>query len=283
MSTVLGFPDASLVATTDLFWITQGSGADRDKKATVAQVVSAGLPSALPSAVGALGAPGAMANTQELAVLQGASLRKTTIQNVVDTAASDAPGGGDTAASNVLVEEGGTMVKVEMRMFQGQGVDFAKNTTNPPVWTGAATPAWATTVDSGHIRLIRHKSAIGQDTGLYTLDIFVRFDAVSGASSDTAFVTLSLPEAAFPAGWFDDLDTIITMGAFNCRTTARIQKSDASEYAETTETVYIEPAIAAIQFVLPSVRWQHLMPDNSSGALLHISHTFIPDLPATLP
>lgn len=279
MSTVLGFPDASTVATTDLFWITQGSGADRDKKATVAQVAAAGLP----SAVGALGAPGAMADTQELAVLQGVDLRKTTIKNVVDTAASGAPGGGDYSTSNVLVEQGGSMVKYEMRQMQGQGVDFAKNTTNPPVWTGAATSAWATVVDSGHIRLIRHKSAIGQDTGLYTLDIFVRFAAVSGASSDTAFVTLSLPEAAFPSGWFDDLDVITTMGAFNCRTTARIQKSDAAEYAETTETVHIEPSVGAIQFVLPSVRWQHLMPDNSSGAILHISHTFIPDLPAALP
>lgn len=196
MPTVPNLPAASTVASTDHLWLTQGTGASRDKKATVSQVVDAGHKAL------AFGDASAVAATDKLFLVQGTGASKdkmATVVQVVDGAMSSAINAWATSgllAGSEFVplrDDDGTMLKISaFSLNRRMSYDFPSLDVTLVKYGSGGTDVLLSTVTADPSRV-----DVAYDMQLAAWDVLVNIRMAPAATQHYP-VVLSIPVSAFP-------------------------------------------------------------------------------------
>lgn len=284
MPTIAGLVAATACTSTDLLWINQGTGSDRDKSATLDKAVAGGLPAAVSGYSTAT-----LAGTDMIPVVQTGPIGKRTTPVAVVSAGlasgiSDLPAASTLDRTEIVpIVQSGTAKRLPISNLALLGdlpraVDVAKNTTTPALWgTGSGggwAVAWGTLVDYGTCVVTR---AVQQDLSPgYTVDIHLVLSSYT--TSDTGNVWLSIPEAALPSGWLTEIrDSTVLTSLANGIQVPMVYKPAGGSVTAGVGTVFLRTDIAGsevkyfLTLVLP-VSWSTWVPSSTAGASLWVSY-----------
>lgn len=245
MPTVPNLPAASTVASTDHLWLTQGTGASRDKKATVSQVVESGVQAL------------AQGTTEDVA---------SWVPVVKDS--------GDTEKFDIGLFR---PLAVDLGKWASTTdfVWFIRNTTLSVPVVGTVT----------HNRLVieRIPSPLGGTKASFRISGAMRLDGYVGSNADTGAMALVIDRDVLP--WAEEIMAIITPSpGMSITTTMSYVSNDSGiglSVADAAPTAYSGKTGLGITL---GKQWKDLLPQSGvAGARLSFAFTLHPDdIPGTL-
>ena len=268
MSTVLGYPEATSCAATDLLWVTQGTGTDRDKKATLPAVVAGGLPAAIVSFPATTAPTGA----ETLAVVQAGVGKEISLNDAVKAVAANAPEATVLETSRILVDQTGAK-GIPITDLVPRSVDISKRTTSK-VTAGAVVAEGGDDMDfdactSSRAFVVRRVPLYMEGDVEYQIQIRAVFLGIANSSSNNDFARLVVPEAALPTGWFDEIESKITAMGGSSRYVVGYKTNVVSHgaSAQAMNVVGSSPTRSLVLYI--SEAWLVLFPtDNTAGATI---------------
>ena len=245
MSTIPGFPSAATVVATDTLWVTQGTGVDRDKKATVSDVVKSAL--------------------------QGL------IQGTTESDAAWVPVAKDSGYTEKF--------DIGLFRRRAVDLGKWASTTDFVWFIRNAVPSVPVAGTVTHNRLVieRIPPSLGNTKASFRISGNIRLGGYTGSAADAGLVALTIDRDVLP--WADEIMAIITPSTGTDATTALSYMSNADVFgvatANITTTAYSGKTGMGIVF---GVQWKDLLPyDGTPGARLAFGLVLHPDdIPGTL-